>query len=600
VNPRGLTISLIMALCAALLVPCASSGRAYAQTTLPYTFAIEGVDDRDLVNTLRGYSDALVRREDGAASVWQLRRRANRDSEQFLAYLRSRGHYAATVDAVVDEPEEEGVPLSLRFVVDIGPVYRFRDVVIVVPSGIESGVEYPPPANFGLRPGNRALASDILAVEPAVLRWLREEGYPFPDAHTRRVVVDHDAESVDVRFRIDPGPRARFGDPLVEGLEGLREQVVLNEIPWDRGSWYRQEAVNEARNTLYDTGLFAVARVDAVGPVTEEGFVPMRFQLTERKHRTVGLGGYVFTDEGVLARIRWEDRNRRGLGDTLHAELDAGTQIQRLGLGYQVRHFRSNRQTLNFTFEVANESRDAFDSTRVGARAWVERELTQGVRLSYGAAVRFDEVTQQEKKTAFSLVSFPVALRVDRSNDLLNPTRGWRFYAHAEPFFDAGGTGSYFLKTEVGASHYWPVGRDERLVIANRVRLGSIVGALRESIPANERFYSGGGSSLRGYNYLTVSPLDGDIPIGGRSVLEASLELRRAITNTVGVVAFVDAGAAFDSEYPDFGESFRYGAGLGLRYFSPIGPLRFDVAVPLNKRGIDDRYEFYLSIGQAF
>lgn len=599
-NPRGRKIPLIAALAAAIIAPCFLQGPAHAQTTFPYTFVIDGVPDRDLVNTLRGHSDALARREDGTASVWQLRRRANRDAETFVAYLRSRGHYAATVEPVVTEPDQEDAPLSLRFVVDVGPVYRFRDVVVVVPSGVESDLTYPPAALFGVTPGAHALSSAILGVEPAVLRWLREEGYPFPEARTRRVVVDHDAEAVDVRFRIDPGPRAQFGDPLIEGLEGLRERVVLNEIPWDRGDWYRQAEVNEARNTLYDTGLFAVARVEPAGPVTEEGFVPIRFHLTERKHRTVALGAHVFTDEGVLGRIRWEDRNRRGLGDTLYAEFDAGTQIQRLGLGYQVRHFRSNRQTLNFTFEAANESRDAFDSTRVGGRAWVERELTEGVRLSYGIASRFDEVTQQDRTETYSLISFPVTLRVDRSNDLLNPTRGWRAFAHAEPFFDAGGTGSYFLKTEVGGSHYWPVGDGDRLVIANRVRWGSIVGAARESIPANERFYSGGGSSLRGYNFLTVSPLDGRVPIGGRSVLEGSLELRRAITDTIGVVAFVDAGAAFDSEYPDFNETMRYGAGVGLRYFSPIGPVRFDVAVPLNKRGIDDRYEIYLSIGQAF
>ena len=599
-NPRGLTIPLIAVLGAAIVTPCPGAGTAHAQSRLPYTFAIEGVEDPELINTLRGHSDALARREEGVASAWHLRRRANRDAEQFMAYFRSRGHYAAAVDAVVTEPEEEGAPLALRFVVDAGPVYRFRDVVIVVPSGVDSDVTYPPPARFGLTPDTRARTVDILGVEPAVVRWLREEGYPFPEVRPRRVVVDHDAEAVDVRFRVDPGPRARFGDPLIEGLEGLRERVVLNEIPWDTGDWYRQAEVNEARNTLYDTGLFAVARVEPAGPVTEEGFVPMRFQLTERKHRTVSVGAHVFTDEGVLGRIRWEDRNRRGMGDTVSAELDAGTQIRRLALGYRVRHFRSSRQSLNFTLVAADEERDAYDSTRVGGRAWVERELTEGVYLSYGLAMRFDQVTQQNRTDTFSLVSFPVSLRVDRSNDLLNPTRGWRFNAHATPFIDAGGTGSYFLKTEVGATHYWPVGDEERLVIANRVRWGAIVGATLDSIPANERYYSGGGSSLRGYNFRTVSPLDGDTPIGGRSVLEGSIELRRAITDALGVVAFLDAGAAFDSEYPDFGETVRYGTGLGLRYLTPIGPLRFDVAVPLNKRGIDDRYEIYLSIGQAF
>lgn len=573
---------------------------ASAETRLPYTVAFDGIADADLLAAVRDFSDARALRSEGVASVWQLRRRADRDAEIILSYLRSRGYYAATARFEVTEPETAPNSLHLRFEINTGPPYRFRDLVIVVPSGIDRPVDYPPTTEFGLSPGARARSADILAVEPAVLRWLRERGYPFPEIHPRRVLVDHATETVDVRFRIDPGPQARFGEARIRGLEGLREEVVLNEIPWTSDDWYRQQTVNQLRNSLYDTGLFAVARVDPEAPVSDDGFVPILFELTERKHRTIGGGFYVYTDEGVLGRLRWEDRNRRGLGNTLSAELDAGTQVQRLAGGYQVRNFRSNLQTLNITAEVANEQRDAFDSRRVGSRAWVERDLSETVKLSYGTALRLDRVTQQDQTDTFSLLSFPLSLRVDRSNDLLNPTRGYRIQAHAEPFVDIGGGGGYFLKTELGASHYWPMDEEDRLVIATRGRLGSILGASREKIPANERFYSGGGSSLRGYGFLTVSPLEGEDPIGGRSVLEASIEIRRAITNAIGVVAFVDAGAAYDSEYPDFGERPRIGTGLGVRYFSPIGPLRFDVGIPVNKRGIDRGYELYLSIGQAF
>jgi translocation and assembly module TamA len=138
-------------------------------------------------------------------------------------------------------------------------------------------------------------------------------------------------------------------------------------------------------------------------------------------------------------------------------------------------------------------------------------------------------------------------------------------------------------------------------VLAGRVNVGAIAGSQRNRIPADERFYAGGGGSIRGYEHQKVGPLRDDTPLGGRSLLEFSIEARTRISNRFGIVPFIDGGTVFESAYPTFGRTLRWGAGIGFRYFSPIGPIRFDVAVPLNRRsGIDKAFQIYISLGQAF
>ena len=159
-----------------------------------------------------------------------------------------------------------------------------------------------------------------------------------------------------------------------------------------------------------------------------------------------------------------------------------------------------------------------------------------------------------------------------------------------------------FLSSLAGGSAYYAIDSEARFILAGRGRVGSIVGESTEDVPANKRFYAGGGGSVRGYEFQSVGPLDNDDdPLGGRSLIAVGAELRTRITDSIGLVPFVDGGTVYDSSYPDFDETFRWAAGLGLRYFTGFGPIRLDVAVPLNKRDdIDDDFEIYISFGQAF
>ncbi|MGD9506382.1 MAG: autotransporter assembly complex family protein, partial [Syntrophobacteraceae bacterium] len=198
------------------------------------------------------------------------------------------------------------------------------------------------------------------------------------------------------------------------------------------------------------------------------------------------------------------------------------------------------------------------------------------------------------------LLSFPVYFNLDSSDDLLNPVRGSRLVARVTPYTDTI-TSAKFLKSYASYSHYLRFGNKWLPVIANRAALGSIVGEARDGVPADVRFYAGGGGSIRGYPYQKVGPMNDDDPVGGASLIELSTELRFKATESIGFVVFMDGGSAFESSYPDFGETLRWGAGAGVRYYTPIGPLRLDVAFPLNPAdGMNDSMQLYLSIGQAF
>ncbi|MCB1376374.1 MAG: BamA/TamA family outer membrane protein, partial [Rhodobacteraceae bacterium] len=201
--------------------------------------------------------------------------------------------------------------------------------------------------------------------------------------------------------------------------------------------------------------------------------------------------------------------------------------------------------------------------------------------------------------TRHLLVSIPLEYVYDGRDNRLNPTSGFRFLANAEPTYDIF-SGATFLKLKSEASAYYGVDADDRFVLAGRVAGGSILGAPLTAVPADRRFYSGGGGSVRGYAYQGIGPRDANgTPTGGLSYAETSVEMRIKINDSFGIVPFVDAGTVSTKQFPDFSD-VRIGAGLGIRYLTPFGPLRIDAAVPINRRTGDPRFGIYAGIGQAF
>ncbi len=570
----------------------------FAQVGVPYQVTIE-VADKKLPNLLKAVSDTWALRKEPPASVSLLRRRAEGDVPKLLKALRSQGFYGAEVKVEIDTTAE---PTHIVFRINLGPPYNLTSLDIQIPEAEESLLPTLPGANeLGLALGEPARSAAILDAESAIVAWFKSHGFPFIRVAKREVVVDHKAQAVLVSFQMEPGPLASFGSTEIEGLESVKETVVRNKIPWTRGDRFDASLLLALRQRLRKTGLFASVRV-AVGESLEEGvYLPVTVTVKERKHRTIRAGVNYYTTEGAGGKVSWEHRNLLGRGERLSL---TGTisQVTVAGEG----RFRKPEiirvdQSLLLNARGGVDDTDAYTSRYYGGSLEIERELSDRMILGVGPAFRVSKVEQLDQEERFRLVSLPSRFNWDTSDNLLDPTGGGRLALRFSPFYDMLSRDLGFVKGYGSYSRYYQLLKKPFLVVAGRGALGTIAGAEPEEIPADERFYAGGGDSVRGFPFQSVGPRVASTPVGGRSLVEFSLELRLKVTEKMGLVAFLDAGSAFESVLPDFDEELGYGTGLGLRYFSPIGPLRIDVAVPLNLRDeIDDRFQIYLSLGQAF
>ncbi len=564
-----------------------------------YRVRISGVADRDLRNDLMSVSDTEALQDRPPISIMQLRRRAERDVPRFIQVLRSHGHYDASVDVRL---RTDRTPARVRFEIEPGPLYKFRDVRIVPRTDDNDKPRPPPPEKVGLVPGEPALARAIIRAEDRIVQALRGEGYPFARADERDVRVEHAARAVDVTYRYHAGDFAVFGETDVDGLSSVRERFVRGKIPWQPGEPFDGRLLRLAQRRMTDSDLFSSVRVVKGEELTDEGALPLQIVLSERRHRSIGFGVGYASDEGARGRVMWEHRNLLREGERLGLLWSASE----IGYAVETRFLKPDflrvDQALRITLRAALDDTDAFRSRNVGGLVGVERTLRRGLLAGLGTGFRYSSVRDATEEKRFGLVYVPVHVDWDTSDDLLDPRGGGRLGVRVAPYRDVIDSEVTFFKGRLSGTRYIGVARRPELDLAVRGVAGSVVGAARDDVPADERFYAGGGGSVRGYEYQSVGPLDeDDSPVGGKSMLLLSSELRWRINNEFGLVGFVDGGTAFADSVPEDLDDVLWGAGFGVRYFTPVGPLRFDLAFPLDRRsGVDEAYQFYISLGQAF
>jgi translocation and assembly module TamA len=567
---------------------------------LRYVVAIEGVDDSTLRGLLQQVSETERLIDRPPPSLARLRRRAQDDRSRLLEVLRSEGYYDGQVEVALNRDVK---PIEVTFRIDLGPVYRLGSVSIEVEPP-EPRLTVPSPEGIGLRLGEPATARTVLAGEQSLLDQVRAQGFILAEVGTRRAVVDLDTKRMDLTLRVRPGPLSRFGPVTIEGVSTVEQDFVANRLDWQQGELITPTRLTEARNSLQETGLFTSVQIDLADAPDAQGELPVTIDLIERKHRSIGLGVRYRTDEGPGGNVSWEHRNMFGRGEQVKVEADGSFIGAFLIASFRKPDFGRRNQALLADVRLAYDDTDAFKSRSARTRVGLERRFAEKMIGAIGISFLAQEVEDKavdEGTQSFGLLSLPARFEWDRSDNLLDPSRGGRLRLENEPFVDVIGNGLVFNKSRVDYAHYLEVLREPQIVLAGRTAFGAMVGEPRSAVPANLRFYAGGGGSVRGFGYQLAGELnDDDDPIGGRSLFELSGEVRLRITETIGAVAFVDAGTVYSSSYPNFSETLRVGAGPGLRYFSPIGPLRLDVGFPLNPRNSDDTWQLYVSIGQAF
>ncbi|GHD50658.1 outer membrane protein assembly factor [Thalassobaculum fulvum] len=589
----------VLLLIALLALGRTAGAQEQAATGFPYTVRFDGLDDTRELSALVRDSSALVSKlDDPPPSRAGLRRRAADDLARFETAARSLGYY----DAEFRSDVEPGDPPVLVVTAAPGPVYAVSEIEIrsVDDRSAAIGVELPR-RRIGLQPGAPARAADVLSAEAAIVRILQEQAYPLAEAGERSVLIDRDAKTMRVTFRIDAGPAARFGPVAVSGADEVDADYALRRLPWRYGETADIRKVERGRRLLTATGVYETVGVrfaDAVGP---DGLIPVEVTLTQRKPRSIGAGVSASTSEGAGVSAFWTHRNLFGGAERLDVNGRVSEVETSLTSELRLPDMISNNQDFILGGGLIEERTDGYDSRKVTVGGRFERRISDVLSVDFGATLERSRIEEDSIETQYTLVGLPVGFTVDTSDDLLNPTEGGRTRVRFTPYLETLGSSISFYSMTARHSQYVALDSNRDVVLAGRAAVGSIVGASTGNLPADKRLYSGGGGSVRGYGLQKIGPLDaGGDPIGGSALLEVGAELRWRVFGDFGIVPFIDGGQVYDTERPDLGQELQWAAGLGLRYYTPIGPVRADFAVPLNPRKSDDRYQVYFSLGQAF
>ncbi|MEM9421209.1 MAG: BamA/TamA family outer membrane protein [Pseudomonadota bacterium] len=571
------------------------------------TVRFTGLENEALEDTLRPFS-MLATNPKSFSSFAPLRRTAAREAETLSQFLQSRGYFDA---AIIPRVRRQGRSVTVDYRVRLGALYEIDTYQIRYQTPLIEGR----PATFGdasIPLPDHPTGETLAALESQLLKHLWDTGFPSAEPLGRYVKADPGSSTAQAFFPIRTGPRAEFGAIRVSGEEHTNPKYIeaIGKIP--TGTVYSRSRVDAFRDDLGGTGLFREISIQP-GPTADDGTTDIRVELEERKRRTVGFGLSFATDLGPGAEATWENRNLYGNGEVLRASLSYTAPRQEGELIFEkpVPRWPGSWQ---LSALVENEDTDAFEaqSATLGGslrQLFFDDTLTLSAGLSYNYA----QITDGDgTEDSFSTASFPLAALFNNEDDRLNPTTGHRASLLVTPF---AGTTS-FAQVELGGATRIGFGQEKQTILAIRTLFGASFGASRIDIPATERFYAGGGGSIRGYGFQEAGPIGstGD-PLGGSSIAEVNIEGRQQITKKIQLAVFADGGAAYISETPDFSGDFLIGAGAGVRYATPIGPIRLDVALPLKRRTEhrfnqetgteeitfeDDAVHLYIALGQPF
>jgi translocation and assembly module TamA len=529
-----------------------------------------------------------------------------------VAALFEKARYEGVVDIRIEGRSIDDLPPDAQFGVEpvpvtievsVGPLFTLGDVAL---KGDAAGLS---PAQFGLETGGDAGSVRVLRAEREIVRHLQGEGRPLAGVTGRDAVADHARTELDVAIDVAAGPVADYGPTTVSGTQTMDRDFTAYMAGLVEGRIYSPAEVDAARERLLGLGIFSNVAVAPAEALDANGRIPMNVTVTERKLRYFGAGASYSNTEGLGVEGYWGHRNLFGHAEKLRIEGSIGgvgdrSSVDKLNYNAAIMFEKPGvvgPASKFFTgVKVVYEHPDAYDRFSAKANIGLSYELTAQQSVSGELSVDYSRITDAFfKNREFLIVSTPLQYIYDKRDNRLNPTKGFRLLAFAEPAYDTMNANA-FVKIKGEGSVYQALGSGGRTVLAARVAAGSILGSSLDDIPADRRFYAGGGGSVRGYAYQGIGPrLPDGTPTGGLSYVEGSLEMRFSYTDTIGIVPFVDVGTVSVTEYPDFSE-IKAGAGIGLRYLTPLGPLRIDGAIPLNRGPGDPSFGIYAGIGQAF
>ncbi|MEI6987224.1 MAG: BamA/TamA family outer membrane protein [Rhodospirillaceae bacterium] len=612
---------------------------------LPYQMTVSSdeqvpEDDADLVRIIQDVSATWKLRLVPPANAETLIRRIDADLGPMLDTLWASGYYNAQLVATVAGVRVEAgtVPrqamaaaealrgnkvIPVTFSAKLGPLFHVRSISVTGPGG--ANLAEITEKQVVLKPGDAARAADIRAAAARVVDFYRIRSHPMAKNTAIDVMVDHVAAALDTTLVIDASPLAGLGAIAITGTRDVPPEVVRSFVYREIGEPYSPKILNETRKAVAQIPALGGVRVREAAELDAEGNLPLTIEVIERAPHLVGFDALYSSIDGPSLAGHWRDNNLFGGAEQLRldAKIFSAPSLGKAG-GSGLSNLEASdlggRFSASFVKPALWAGRDdllidvSVDHERVGQQAldgytssdasfsaairhrWSERFSAQG-------GIKADRIgsTDVLGNLDATLVEAPLSVAYDTSDDLLNPTSGVRVKGSLAPIWSSTGSGATMVSSQVSTSGYYSLNADAAHVLAVRIGLGSIVGAGLADIPPNERFYAGGGASVRGYGYRTLSPTRNGRLTGGRSLIEGSVEARVRLTEAISLVPFLDFGDSFADSVPDFTNgTLGIGSGIGLRYLTPVGPLRLDVAKALISRPGVAGAALYIGIGQAF
>jgi len=559
--------------------------------------------------------------------------RARGDYARILAGFYAAGYYGPAISIKVNGQEAADIPYGtelpdhskIEISVSSGALYKFNQVsehtIGAVPAADEQAALKNIKAAYdkaGFAQGAPAKSSAVFAAEDIATGKWRDAGYAKAQVTDKQVTADHKADTVDALINVAPGRQARFGGLTINNVSP-HPRMNSHYIEWltglKEGEVYSPAALSKANARLSKLQVFKTANLSEAKAIEPNGMLPLTLTLQEQPLHRFGVGGNYSTIDGAGASAYWMHRNLWGhaerlrfdasvsniAGDRNSSSTDPDDYTYSLGTSFTRPGIITPDTDYVASLKAEREVLDDYRSKGLYFSNGFNHTFSSALSgYLYGQASQVRVTDDTWGKRNFSVFGFLGGLSYDGRDSSSDPTKGYYGEITAQPFYEAH-YGNFIGKETAEGRTYYSFDKDNNVILALRGKIGSVSGAPISELPSNMLFFIGGGGSVRGYAYRSIGIYKkDDTTIGGRSMMEGSAELRTWVTDKIGIVGFADAGVVGEKSLPDFDQDTKVGAGLGVRYKTGLGPLRLDVALPLNRHKGDSRYGLYIGIGQSF
>lgn len=556
------------------------------------------------VSLLESLGDA-----DGAQDVLS---KAKAEYGILLDTLYAQGYYGPVIHITLDGREAADIapldaPAKISAVlvqVQVGPQFTLSRADI---APLAAFTALPP----GFAKGQIARSTVIVdAATAAVGRW-RDRGFAKARVADQSLVADHKNATLAADVQIDQGRMLHFGALILHGTESMKVDRVQAIAGLPQGAVYSPAELDRVATRLRRTGAFRSVSLSESDAISPSDRLDITANLVEEKVRRYRLTGEVASTQGLSLSGQWMHRNLLGgaekltvTGDVNHLGLDTGGLDYSLGLGFERPATFTPDTTLTLGAVFDHQKDNAQTETALNLRGGLTHYFSNTLTLTASLAYHISQVNDPSGDSEFRTLALPIGATWDTRAVKKNATDGVAISAEVKPFYGLG-YGDNGVRLVWDARGYKSVTKDDKLVLAARFQAGAIFGASLAGTPRDDLFFSGGPATVRGQPYKSLGVYQltdsGGTPFltGGTHFLAGSMESRLRIGRNLGLVGFVDVGHVDAAPQFSFHGGWQAGAGVGLRYLTTIGPIRLDVAGPV-QGNTGNGLQIYVGLGQAF